>query len=67
MKHRIRIRVPVEKRGLFGRRKIVYEERIVLVAGKTARRAAGARRRRKAGGFLAFIDEMETLDAIIDD
>ena len=35
MKHRIRIKVPVEKRGFFGIRKTVYETRIIEVDGKT--------------------------------
>ena len=38
MKHRVRVQVPVERRGLFGRRKIVYEERTIVVDGRTYRR-----------------------------
>lgn len=38
MKHRVRVQVPVVKRGLFGKKKIVYEERIILVDGRTYRR-----------------------------
>ena len=34
MKHRVTVRVPVEKRGLFGRKKTVYEERTVVVDSK---------------------------------
>lgn len=35
MKHRVTVRVPVEKRGLFGRKKTVYEERTVVVDSKS--------------------------------
>lgn len=35
MKHRIKVNVPVEKRGLLGLKKTVYERRIVEVDGKT--------------------------------
>ena len=38
MKHRIRIKVPVEKKGLFGIRKTVYETRFIEVDGKTYRK-----------------------------
>ena len=67
MKHRVRIQVPVVKRGLFGRKKIVYEERIVVVDGRTYRRMMNEQRNRETDDFLDFVDEMETLDAIFDD
>ena len=67
MKHRVRIQVPVVKRGLFGRNKIVYEERIVVVDGRTYRRMMNEQRNRETDDFLDFVDEMETLDAIFDD
>ncbi len=35
MKHRVTVRVPVEKRGFFGRKKTVYEERTVVVDSKS--------------------------------
>ena len=35
MKHKMKIQVPVEKRGLFGIKKIVMETRTVGVGGKT--------------------------------
>ena len=38
MKHKIKIKVPVEKTGLFGIRKTVYETRIIEVDGKTYKR-----------------------------
>ena len=38
MKHKIKIKVPVEKRGFLGIRKTVYETRVIEVDGKTYRR-----------------------------
>ena len=35
MKHKVKIQVPVEKRGLFGNRKTVLETRIIEVDGET--------------------------------
>ena len=35
MKHRIKVNVPVEKRGLLGFKKTVYERRTIEVDGKT--------------------------------
>ena len=67
MKHRVRVQVPVVKRGLFGRKKVVYEERTIVVDGRTYRRMMNEQRNREADDFLDFIDEMETLDAILDD
>lgn len=64
MKYRVRIQVPVEKRGLFGRRKIVYEERTVLVDKQTYRRI---RREQEERELDAFLDEMELMDEIFDD
>jgi hypothetical protein len=64
MKHRVRVQVPVERRGLFGRRKIVYEERTIVVNGRTYRRM---QRAQKDKGFDDFLDEMEIMDAIFDD
>ncbi len=67
MKHRVRVQVPVVKRGLFGRKKVVYEERTIVVDGRTYRRMMNEQRNRETDDFLDFIDEMETLDAILDD
>ncbi|MBR3137169.1 MAG: hypothetical protein IKG32_09185 [Clostridia bacterium] len=67
MKHRVRVQVPVVKRGLFGRKKVVYEERTIVVGGRTYRRMMNEQRNRETDDFLDFIDEMETLDAILDD
>ena len=67
MKHRVRVQVPVVKRGFFGRKKVVYEERIVVVDGRTYRRMVKEQRNRRTDDFLNFVDEMETINAIFDD
>ena len=66
MKHRVRVQVPVIKRGLFGRKKVVYEERTIIVDGRTYRRMMKEQANLETDDFLDFIDEMETLDAIFD-
>lgn len=35
MKHKVKVKVPVEKRGLFGIKKTVMETRTIEVDGKT--------------------------------
>lgn len=37
MKHKVKVRVPVEKRGLFGSKKTEYEVRVIEVDDKTYR------------------------------
>lgn len=64
MKYKVRVRVPVERRGLFGRRKIVYEERTILVDGQTYRRM---QREQQDAELEDFLDDMEIMDAIFDD
>lgn len=59
MKHRVRVQVPVEKRGIFGRRKTVYEERTIVVDGRTYRRIQRTQKDKKSDDFL---DEMEIMD-----
>ena len=66
-KYRVTVRVPVQKRGLFGRRKTVYEERTVVVDRKTYLKICREEQNRATDDFLDFVDEMETLDAIFDD
>ena len=67
MKHRVRVQVPVVKSGFFGRKKVVYEERTIVVDGRTYRRMLKEQQNRGTNDFLDFIDKMETLDAIFDD
>ena len=54
MKHKIKIKVPVEKTGLFGIKKTVYETRIIEVDGKTYKRLKKEQADRE-------LDEMWTL------
>ena len=67
MKHRVRVKVPIVRRGLFGRKKVVYEERTIIVDSRTYRRMMKEQQNRRTDDFLDFVDEMETLDAIFDD
>lgn len=67
MKHRVRVQVPVVRRGLFGRKKVVYEERTVVVDGRTYKRMMNEQEDRETDDFLDFAEEMETIDAIFDD
>ena len=62
MKHKIVVRVPVEKRGLFGIKKTVCETKTVLADEKTYRRYLRAREKKKVEGFVDFMQEMEDLD-----
>ena len=67
MKHRVRVQVPVVRRGLFGRKKVVYEERTIVVDGKTYTRMMNEQEDRETDDFLDFVEEAETVDAIFDD
>ena len=67
MNHRITVRVPVEKRGFFGRKKIVYEERTVVVDGKTYRKIKKVQEDAELDEFLDFMEEMDLIDEIMDD
>lgn len=67
MKVRVRVRVPVERRGLFGRKKIVYEERTVLMDRREYRRMLDEQRDRETDDILDFIEEMEFVDELFDD
>lgn len=67
MKHRITVRVPVEKRGFFGRKKTVYEERTVTVDGKTYRRIKKAQADAELDEFLDFMEEIDLIEEIMDE
>lgn len=67
MKHRVRVQVPVVKRGLFGRKKVVYVDRTVVVDGRTYRRMKNAQRNQQTDSFVDFVDRVETMHAIFDD
>ena len=67
MKHKVTIRVPVEKRGLFGRKKIVYEERTVVVDGRTYRKIKQVKDDAELDEFLDFMEEMDLIEEMFDD
>ena len=67
MKHKVTIRVPVEKRGLFGRKQIVYEERTVVVDGRTYRKIKQVKDDAELDEFLDFMEEMDLIEEMFDD
>ena len=62
MKHRIRVQVPVEKRGLFGIRKTVLETRTVEVDSRTYRKM-----KKEWDNRPLSIEEMILYDEILGD
>lgn len=62
MKHKVKVRVPVEKRGLFGSKKTVYEVRVIEVDDKTYR---DTQKRTKNRPFS--IEEMMLYDEVFDE
>lgn len=67
MKHRITVRVPIEKRGFFGRKKVVSEERTIVVDGKTYRKIKKEQEDAELDEFLDFMEEMDLIDEMMDD
>ena len=61
MKHKVKVKVPVEKKDLFGKRTII-EERIIEVDDKTYRKLKKEQRDRPYS-----IDEMMLYDELFDD
>lgn len=62
MKHKIIVRVPVEKKGIFGNKKIVYETKTVLADEKTYRKYLREREKKRTDSFIDFMQDMEDLD-----
>jgi hypothetical protein len=62
MKHKVKVRIPVEKRGLFGIKKTVMETRTIEVDDKTYKRL---KREQKAQPYS--IEEMMFYDDIFFD
>ena len=62
MKHRVKVQVPVEKRGWFGVKKTVLEMRTIEVDGKTYRKM-----KREAKNRPYSIGEMMLYDEIFDE
>ena len=61
MKHKVKVKVPVEKKGLFGKRTII-EERIIEVDDKTYRKLKKEHRDRPYS-----IDEMMLYEELFDE
>ena len=61
MKHKVKVKVPVEKKDLFGKRTII-EERIIEVDDKTYRKLKKEQRDRPYS-----IDEMMLYDELFDE
>lgn len=62
MKHKIKVMVPVKKRGLFGMKKTVMEPRVIEVDDKTYREL---KKMQKPQSYS--IDEMMLYDEIFDE
>ena len=62
MKHKVKVLVPVEKKGLFGLKKTVMEQRTIEVDGKTYREMQKKKRNRPY-----TIGEMMLYDDIVDE
>ncbi len=60
--HKIKVKVPVEKRCLFGIKKTVYEERVIEVDDKTYKKMKKEQRSQPYS-----IDEMMLYDEIFDE
>ena len=61
MKHRIKVQVPVEKRGLFGGKKTVMETRVIEVDDPTYRKIKKEQKKLRDAEMDAFLDEMDDL------
>ena len=60
--HKIKVKVPVEKRGLFGIKKTLYEERVIEVDDKTYKKMKKEQRSKSY-----TIEEMMLYDEIFDE
>lgn len=62
VRYKVKIQTPVIKRSFFGRKKVVYTERIVFVDGETYLQMAGEQGVRLAKGELE--EKMEVIDIV---
>ncbi len=62
MKHKVKVQVPIEKRGLFGIKKTVIETRTIEVDGKTYKKMQQEKKNRPYS-----IEEMMLYDEIFDE
>ncbi len=69
MKHKVKVNVPVEKRGFLGMKKTVMETRIIEVDDKTFRKMKREQReqRRRQKNRPFSLEEMMLYDMIFDD
>ena len=65
MKHKIRVEVPVERRGLFGRQKTVMETQTIWVDEKTYRKIRSEKGEQGRQPFS--LEELIFYDEIFDD
>ena len=62
MKHKIKVKVPVEKRGLLGMKKTVMETRTIEVDEKTYKKL-----KKEGAGRPFSMEEMMLYDILLDD
>ena len=69
MKHKVKVNVPVEKRGFRGMKKTVMETRVIEVDDKTFRKMKREQReqRRRQKNRPFSLEEMMLYDMIFDD
>jgi hypothetical protein len=67
MKHRITVQIPVERRGFFGRKKLVYEERTIVVDSRTYRKIKKAQEDAELDEFLDFMEDIDLIDDMFED
>ena len=69
MKHKVKVNVPVEKRGFLGMKKTVMETRVIEVDDKTFRKMKREQReqRRRQKNHPFSLEEMMLYDMIFDD
>ena len=69
MKHKVKVNVPVEKRGFLGMKKTVMETRVIEVDDKTFRKMKREQRekRRRQKNRPFSLEEMMLYDMIFDD
>ena len=65
--HKIKVKVPVEKRGLFGIKKTVYEERVIEVDDKTYKKMKKEQKKAQRPRYPYSIEEKMLYDEIFDE
>ena len=65
--HRIKVKVPVEKRGFFGIKKTVYKERVIEVDDKTYKKMKKEQKATQRSQRSYSIEEMMLYDEVFDE